>query len=60
MQDYQVKYYGCHYIAIEILLWVDGFFWCFFVAPCIKIQVIISLFHLIYKIGMYFDCFFGF
>lgn len=33
MQYYLMKSYGGYSIAIEVLFWVGGFFWCFFLFP---------------------------
>jgi hypothetical protein len=57
MQYYLMKSYGGYSIAIEVLFWVGGFFWCFFCFLYRENQVIIILFHLMYKIGASFIAF---
>jgi len=58
MQYYLMKSYGGYSIAIEVLFWVGGFFWCLFCFLYRENQVIIILFHLMYKIGASLYCFF--
>lgn len=53
MQGYLTKSYGCYSIAIEVFFCVEWVFWCLFFLPCIGNQLIISLFHTVYEIGVY-------